>query len=240
VSTESQILPKSSILPAELSFLFPAGVIVKERRTPGDASELLPSEAFHMAKARHKRVHEFAAGRACAKSALAEFGMTGVALLPAADRQPIWPDGFIGSITHTDGYCAAAVAALTVIRGVGLDSEIVGAPTPDIWSTVCRADELGWVNSLPARDRPAAVTLLFSAKEAFYKCQYPVVGEWLDFHDLTIRCPTWGDSRGAFDVRPTRTLAIARHVTLPISGRYMFHERYVSAGISIPAGATPQ
>ena len=81
--------------------LFPQTVVVKERRIPGDPAELHPAEAEHVARAVPKRVAEFAAGRTCARAALAEFGVREFTLRAATDRQPLWPERFIGSITHT-------------------------------------------------------------------------------------------------------------------------------------------
>ncbi len=241
VSTQSQFPPKSPLPSCVLENLFPAAVVVRERRIPGDPADLLPSEAVFVKKAVAKRINEFAAGRACARSALAELGVHDVALHPADDRQPLWPAGFIGSITHTTGLCAAAVAARRSILAIGLDSEIIGAPTPDIWSTICRDEELNWVGLLPVGERPAAVTLLFSAKEAFYKCQYPLVGEWLDFHDLSIAVNDWGRRHGTFAASAARKIRFARQADLPIAGRYVFHEQFVSAGVSVPAAAaSPQ
>ena len=207
-----------------------------ERRAPGDPRDLLPSEAAPLARARPKRVQEYAAGRACARAALATFGVQGFALLTADDRQPLWPAGIVGSITHTAGLCAAAVARRASVSAVGIDSEIVGAPTPDIWSTICHPEELAWVGSLAPDRRPAAVTLLFSAKEAFYKCQYPLTREWLDFHDLRLDV-SWEDARpgGEFAVQAMRTLRFERHAGLPLTGRYVFHEQFVSAAVSVTA-----
>jgi 4'-phosphopantetheinyl transferase EntD len=222
-----------------LQSLFPPGVVVAERREAGDESQLLPAEAEAVRRAVPKRVKEFAAGRACARSALAELGVRDFALRAADDRQPVWPAAFIGSITHTTGLCAAAVAPRSSLLAIGIDSEIAGAPTWDIWSTICRNEELEWVNSLPSIDRPLAVTLLFSAKEAFYKCQYPLVGEWLDFHDLRVQATAWGEPAGAFMVSTTRAIRFAQHVALPITGRYAFHEHFVLAGVSVPAALTP-
>jgi 4'-phosphopantetheinyl transferase EntD len=83
--------------------------------------------------------------------------------------------------------------------------------------------------------------LLFSAKEAFYKCQYPLVGEWLDFHDLSIAVNDWGRTQGSFTASATRSIRFARHADLPIQGRYVFHDQFVSAGLSVPAAAvSPQ
>ena len=210
-------------------------MVLRERRIPGDAAELHPAEAEYVVRAVPKRIQEFAAGRACARAALAEFGVRDFALRAAPDRQPLWPDGFIGSITHTAGFCAAAVAARTNMLAIGLDSEIVGAPTLDIWPTIAGSEELAWVQALPDGERPAAVTLLFAAKEAFYKCQYPLVGEWLDFHDLRVEVGGWGGSSGTFAVSAMRRIGFARRVELPLAGRYLFHEQFVSAAVAVPA-----
>ena len=210
-------------------------MVLRERRIPGDAAELHPAEAEYVVRAVPKRILEFAAGRACARAALAEFGVRDFALRAAPDRQPLWPDGFIGSITHTAGFCAAAVAARTNMLAIGLDSEIVGAPTLDIWATIAGREELAWVEALPDGERPAAVTLLFAAKEAFYKCQYPLVGEWLDFHDLRVEVGAWGGPSGTFAVSAMRRIGFAQRVELPLVGRYLFHEQFVSAAVAVPA-----
>ncbi len=244
VSTQSQITPQPSYEPAAqpsnesaaLDSLFAPGVVVAVRREPGHPADLMPAEAVSVQKAVPKRVNEFAAGRTCARQALAAFGQGAVAIPQAADRQPVWPSGFVGSITHTAGFCAAAVAHRNKFSALGLDSERSGAPTRDIWSTLCRSEELHWVASLPLDQQPAAVTLLFSAKEAVYKCQYPLTGEWLDFHDLRIEVADWGQQLGRFEVTPTRRLKIADQGALP-SGRYVFHEDFVSTALGIAAGA---
>ncbi|MFF1717797.1 hypothetical protein [Streptomyces sviceus] len=38
-------------------------------------------------------------------------------------RCPAWPDGVVGSMTHCDGYRAAAVAHAGEVLGVGIDAE---------------------------------------------------------------------------------------------------------------------
>ena len=222
--------------------LFPPAVVIRDRRIPGDPAELHPAEAEDVARAVPKRIAEFAAGRACARAALAELGVNEFALRAAPDRQPLWPAGFIGTITHTAGFCAAAVAPRASMLAIGLDTEIVGAPTQDIWPTIARSEELAWVRTLPPGEQPAAVTLLFAVKEALYKCQYPLVGEWLDFHDLRVEADGWGKSTGTFAVCATRSIGFARRVALPIVGRYLFHEHFVSAAVAVPAdpGSKPQ
>ena len=223
-------------LSTRLATLFSPGAIVAILREPGDPQLLLPEEAAHLGRAVPKRMQEFAAGRLCARRAMAEFGMPDFPVQVAADRQPIWPDSLAGSITHTAGFCAAVVAERRRIQALGLDSEVVGDVKTEIWSHICLPSEMAWIRSLPTSEQAAAVTLIFSAKEAFYKCQYPLVGERLGFHDVRIEAPTWGASDGAFLVHPTRRVAIATYASLPLHGRYLFHETLLTAGIDFAAG----
>src|SRR5450631_1635810 len=99
--------------PAKLStdfqLLFPAGAIAAELGEPGRVELLLPEEAAGLGRAVPERQQEFAAGRLCARRALEELGFAGFALLAQADRQPLWPAQIVGSITHTNGLCAAVV-----------------------------------------------------------------------------------------------------------------------------------
>jgi 4'-phosphopantetheinyl transferase EntD len=95
--------------------------------------------------------------------------------------------------------------------------------------------ETAWIESLSASERAAAVTLIFSAKEAFYKCQYPLVGERLEFNDVRVEAVAWGAASGAFRIHATRNIALSTHTALPVQGRYTYHEELVTAGISLPA-----
>jgi 4'-phosphopantetheinyl transferase EntD len=222
-----------ALLSAPLGSLFPAGVVAAELRTPGDSDLLLPAEAAHVGRAVPERVQQFAAGRLCARRALAQFGIEDFPLRAAADRQPMWPPSLVGSITHTAGFCAAAVAERARILALGLDTEVVGDVNVEIWPSICTPADIAWVASQPGALRAAAITLIFSAKEAFYKCQYPLVGEAVNFHDVTIEAAQWGGSAGVFRVHALRPLGVARHTEPPWAGRYLFHEGWVTAGIGL-------
>jgi 4'-phosphopantetheinyl transferase EntD len=222
----------AATLSADLSRLFAPGAMVAEMRGPGDPRLLLPEEAAHLGRAVPKRVSEFAAGRLCARRALAEFGIVDFPIRAAADRQPIWPESMVGSITHTAGFCAAVAARRQGADALGLDSEVVGDVRVEIWPRICAATEIDWVESLPASQRPAAVTLIFSAKEAFYKCQYPLVGEHLNFHDVRIETRSWGAADGEFQIHAAREIALCARIAFPLQGRYLFHQEWVTAGVS--------
>jgi 4'-phosphopantetheinyl transferase EntD len=213
--------------------LFPAGVVAAETRERGDVATLFPIEAQSVVRAVPKRAQEFAAGRSCARLALAEFGIAALPIEMATDRQPIWPPRFVGSITHTDGFCAAVVAQQMRVAALGIDTEVVGHVTAELWPSICTASDQAWLDALPAPQRDAAITLIFAAKEAFYKCQYPLTREWLDFHDLSVMPLAWNLERGEFLVTPTRPIAVQTAARGRCVGRYMFHERYVSTGVAL-------
>jgi 4'-phosphopantetheinyl transferase EntD len=221
-------------LSTRLDGLFPAGARAAEMCEAADASLLLPAEARFLGRAVPSRVQEFAAGRVCARRLLAEFGIMEFPLMMADDRQPIWPSTLVGSITHTRGFCAAVVAPRTHMAGIGIDCEVTDSVKEEFWPKLFTAAETTWLRSLPISQQAAAATLIFSAKEAFYKCQYPLVGERLGFGDATVEVLDWKATLGEFIIYPGGNSAIVRHAKLPLRGRYLFHEEFISTGVALP------
>lgn len=218
-----------------LSGLFPPGVAAAELRMAGDPSLLFPAEARCLGRAVAKRTREFAAGRLCARRALAELGVTGYPLRMNRDRRPRWPAPVIGSITHSTGMSGAVVASRKQYRAIGLDIEIVGRVTPEIWPIICTRVETAWLAALrqPEQDRCAA--LIFSAKESFYKCQYGVTRQWLEFDAVTLDLPSNYANGGYFVLRPQKRIALLEHDTTPWMGRYEFHGNLVVTGMVLEA-----
>jgi 4'-phosphopantetheinyl transferase EntD len=216
-----------------LSSLFPAGVLAAELSEPGNPESLFPEEARLVAKAVAKRVQEFSAGRACARLTMAEFGIRDFPLMMADDRQPLWPAELVGSITHTEGFCAAAAARKHDVAAIGMDCEVAGSVKSELWSAICTSCETEWLLSLPSSEQGNAATLIFCAKEAFYKCQYPLVRERLGFCDARVEVLDWGRERGAYRIHACRNIAISRHAELPAAGRYLFHDAFVTAAIAM-------
>jgi 4'-phosphopantetheinyl transferase EntD len=222
----------SAELSEDLAGLFPAGVVATRMTDPGDASQLLAGEAAGLGRALPKRVSEFAAGRVCARRALSRFGVEDFAVLVGAEREPLWPAGYVGSITHTEGLCAAVVAERVRYLGLGIDVERQAAVGRHLWPSICTPGEVAWLDDSPDRAVDLA-TLIFAAKEAFYKAQFPLVRERLHFHDVAIRIADRHADAGQFTVEPLRPLKLADRVTLPPAGRYRIAEGFVTAGIAI-------
>jgi 4'-phosphopantetheinyl transferase EntD len=237
----SEWTPIITANPAKLSVnlrsLFPPGALAAELRGPGDPAALFPDEADCLHGAVPKRAQEFAAGRLCARRLLSEFGIEDFPLKAAKDRQPLWPDSLVGSITHTAGFCAAVAARKNLTGALGIDSELAASVRQELWRWICTPYETSWLHTLPPAEQSAAATLIFSAKEAFYKCQFPLVQERLYFHDATVDVGSWGAGQGAFEIRANRPIALARHAALPLQGQYLFHEEWITTGIALPGAA---
>ncbi len=76
--------------------LLPGDVVVEE--TDGrDGEGALEEELALVADAATSRREEFAAGRACARRALQRLGVESGPLLVGENREPLWPEGVVGS-----------------------------------------------------------------------------------------------------------------------------------------------
>jgi 4'-phosphopantetheinyl transferase EntD len=169
-----------------LDGLFPEGVITAWGDPLAPAKPLFPEEEALVARAVVKRKLEFAKGRECARTALASLGLRHAPLLAGESREPIWPADVVGSITHTRGFCAAAVARADRYRGIGIDAEPAEALEPEVALRVCEGDALG-ANAAVTSLEPAVIArLVFCAKEAVYKCQFPLTRTFLGFGDVAV------------------------------------------------------
>ncbi len=234
-ATRTASVAQQAISSSLIEALFPPGVAAAELRLPGDASLLDPAEAVFVARAIPKRVGEFTAGRLCARSALARFGIERFALRAGVDRQPIWPEGIVGSITHTAGFCAAVAGPRAEFAALGLDTERAASVEPKLWRSILIAAEIDWIESLPSATQASAATLVFSAKEAFYKCQYPCTGERLSFHDVEVQPTDWGADRGRFTILARTPSARFAAFAGALHAAYRFHDAFVSTGVALCA-----
>ena len=136
-----------------------------------------------------KRRREFVAGRQCAAEALQLLGAAGWSLEIGTGTagEPLWPEGYTGSITHTSTMAACAVAAVGRATSIGLDAEpmVDAARAARVSRAVLHACE----SRLKARglDSASLFTLMFSAKESLFKCLYPLVRRRFDYRDAAVR-----------------------------------------------------
>lgn len=192
---------------------------------------LYPEEEAYLRNAMPKRRREFTAGRLCSRRALTQFGIENFPLLVGNNKEPVWPAGIAGSISHTEGYCGVAVARKHRIETLGLDVELTWRLSRDCWRQICTRSELAWIDSLPSDKRQENVALLFSAKECLYKCQHPISRTWLDFHDVAV---TIDPETCEFNATLLANVGSSFKRGTCFRGRYSFCHGYVLTGMSMP------
>ena len=168
-----------------------------------------PDEWEDIASAAPNRQEEFAAGRQLARALSDQLGLPPAPLRRGEDRAPVWPGDRTGSLSHCDTLCVAAVGKRSAVQSVGVDVETIGRVEQKLWPTLFTEKETGYFSSLAPAAVALETTLFFSAKEAFYKCQYPLTQEWVGFQDVEI---TRTDQQ-SLAIAPTRGAAQAWHAT---------------------------
>ena len=173
-------------LTAALEQLAGPGVAVAVQDAVAPSDPLWAKERIAMVRAVPSRLAEFTAGRAAARRAMQALGLPKAAIPIGPDRAPVWPTGVIGSLSHTDGICAALVARDGAIKAIGLDLELNDPLAPDLWPEVCTRAELAALGQLHGKSPGQTARLIFSAKECCYKCIYPQTRTPLGFGAMEI------------------------------------------------------
>lgn len=196
---------------------------------------LSADEEACIANAVPARRQEFAAGRHCARTALAALGIHEFSLLPGVGREPVWPAGVVGSITHSSGLCAAAVAKAEQVPALGIDIERERALDDDLVPSICTPRE----QSMLARfDGDAWATIVFSAKESVYKAYFPATRFALEFHGLEIDLEP---RAGTFEATIVDPKAPAIFGSRMLPGRFARTDGYVCTAVAVrsPGGLDP-
>jgi 4'-phosphopantetheinyl transferase EntD len=131
-----------------------------------------------------KRRQEFAAGRAAAHAAMTDLGWPAHPILVGQKRAPIWPAGLTGSITHTRSCAMAVVARCKDVQALGIDVEEDQPLSDDLLPSICTDYEQAWLQSQANPGQLAKV--IFSAKEAAYKCQYTLSQRFFGFGGMEL------------------------------------------------------
>jgi enterobactin synthetase component D len=188
----------------------------------------LPAE---LRRAAPERKRQFLAGRYCALRALER-------LEPSVARrtvgrggagEPTWPAGLTGSVTHTNGLASAAVAWQSDARSIGIDSElrVATARAQAIKPLVMLPGEAGLGGR--ALDEATRVVLVFSAKEAIFKCLYPLTGRRFYYEDAFVAC---ADVAGGWlTAELITTLATGFEAGTILRGRFELDEARVHTGV---------
>lgn len=106
-------------------------------------------------------------------------------------RYPLWPQKFIGSISHTNSSACALVTSIDNYQGVGIDIEdwLPSSSYNQIAPLVLAGNDYSIVRNFSHVKHLSfqrILTLIFSAKESLFKALYPSVGHYFDFKDAEV------------------------------------------------------
>ena len=119
------------------------------------------------------RQREYIAGRVLARELLDRLGVDAQTIASGPKREPLWPTGIVGSISHNELLCAVVVAQNSVVTSVGIDIETTGRIDRQLWGHLFTDEETEHLLQLESAAQSRQATAFFSIKEAFYKYQFP-------------------------------------------------------------------
>lgn len=160
-------------------------------------------EEIAAAKSRSRRI-QYCLGRQAAREALRQVGYRGAeSLLTGRSGEPLWPEGYCGSISHCDDYSpqgkkaasrvVSAAARCEGIKSIGIDIESKNRPVKsNTKKAVALNKELDWI---AAEESSARVLMLLAAKESLFKMINPLTGIFFGMHDAEL---SWEEGHSAF------------------------------------------
>jgi 4'-phosphopantetheinyl transferase EntD len=228
-------------IPAHSALFAPLPIVVTSQWITNDMPLIDPEEAEQVSHAVLQRRIEFATGRSCAHRAFAQLGIGRFVFRNDGHRAPQWPEGIVGSITHTGvvpgGYCGVAVGRAAEVRTIGFDAETratqqLGSDLlpEELWPTILTPAESERLRSVEPVERTDWVRLVFSAKECFYKAQFPLSRTFLDFQDVETVIDGAASTFEAY--------LLGRREGHPLEycrGRYLRTKDFTLTGIALPA-----
>ena len=140
-----------------------------------------PLEECFISRAVEKRKIEFRAGRNLARLALKHLGNDAITIPARENRLPDWPDGFIGSLSHTRSHVGVVVAKSSSFQSIGFDIENLRSIETSLYPHLLRKEEIAEVQR-----EDIDPSVYFSGKEAAFKAVFQVHEEYFEFTDLRL------------------------------------------------------
>lgn len=179
---------------------------------------------FSLSSATDKRRAEYLAGRIAAKILLAKENIY-EAVTAFTDHSPKWPDGWRGSISHTEKFAIVAITPKNTECNVGVDIErYISGMFSGAENTFTTESEQKLLTEC-GMDYNCVLPIIFSAKESFFKAIYPRVNIFFDFYSVAII--ELNTQSQLFTLQLMETLTETFAVGGCYSGYYIFHKNNI-------------
>lgn len=133
-----------------------------------------------------KRQAEYLCGRLAAQLSMNRLSIIAGDIQIGDLRQPIWPQGIIGSISHTRSTAAALALPQDRYTSIGIDIEYLDAldARTALSVKIVNEKEHAYLQEIGDLPLDALLTIVFSAKESLFKGLFPLVGRYFDFNSF--------------------------------------------------------
>lgn len=187
--------PDTEELASALDLILPPRYLHATRQVSDKANYLLPGEKNAAKNMTGVRLKEFTTSRFLIRELLNVINPMasndGIEILPDADGVPQWPTGFTGCISHSKGICSVVVGKQTALnQSIGIDIEMLGRLSDSAKRRICSQAEQERIEAFAGASKLESqhlYTLIFSAKEAYFKYLFPKTRQWLEFLDVELR-----------------------------------------------------
>ncbi|MBL6735067.1 MAG: 4'-phosphopantetheinyl transferase superfamily protein [Shewanellaceae bacterium] len=185
---------------------------------PGLLDQLPTSPPHHIQQACRSRQASFLAGRLIATSCLQAINAASLQVQVGRQREPLWPKGYAGSITHKNNI-VAAISAPSAMGGVGIDYEHWLPPNKatKLARAILSPDEYEQQRHHVSSKH---MTLCFSAKETLFKALYPQVQAHFGFQAARITSVQWQEG--------TYIIELLEQLTADLSANRAFQGHFSS------------
>lgn len=175
-------------------------------------------------KAVAKRRAEYLAARYAARQLLQNAGCDGhVDTSPS--REPVWPAGWCGSLSHTRGHAIAVIAPRDAGLTPGVDIEMFDAKTMRETAEMFTSLDERRLLAACGLAYETALLILFSAKESLFKALYPEVNCFFGFE--AARICSIDTAAQSLTLELTQPLTPARKQGCQFHGLYLIEENRV-------------
>ncbi len=172
-----------------LKELMPSQVASQVVEVSKNIDGLLPEERQQSASYGDKRLLEFATTRVLLRNLMKDLGLKAQPVLSGKNREPLWPNDVVGSISHSGGVVMATLSESCHHRALGIDLEMRKGLDRKLFEKILLPEEEALLFGIEETEKSRLALLFFSAKEAFYKAQFPMTGLFLGFHALQLSLP---------------------------------------------------
>ena len=222
---QSSRLDTDSSMAGTITDLLAAGMVFHNEEISECEGELFEEELHYIHKAVEKRKREFKAGRICSRKALAKLNRSPCSIPVGSTREPLWPQGVAGSITHEGNHCIACVANREIIPYLGIDLAAREPLDRNLIPLICTEDDIEYIKNVGESNfETDPYKLVFSIKESVYKCLFPVVREIFVFEDVSVQMESASNTAliTLLNNQLFSTLDLELKVKFCVTGDYVF------------------